>query len=163
MAELRTTPSRASPPAGEVLAGANLPAGTGWWRGGLRPQGRCPPAQPHRVLRKVRLPGLGLHHRECRAAAVQLQRAARGLPGLRRAGREAAVRRAAGGAQRSAQPQAGRGRALGQVEPAAPLLHAGAGEPGQAYRLRARHAVEGAAGRGAAGDPARHRGQGGRR
>src|SRR3546814_2513564 len=49
--------------------------------------------QPHRVQRKVRLPGFGLHHRGDRATAVQLQRAAGGLRHVRRAGREVAVRR----------------------------------------------------------------------
>ncbi len=67
---------------------------------GRQPEGRRPAAQPHRVLREVRLPGQRLHDRGDRAAAVQLQRAAGRLPGVRRAGREAAVRSAAGGAER---------------------------------------------------------------
>ena len=48
----------------------------------------------------LRLPGLGLHHRGDRAAAVLLQRAAGRLPGLRRAGREDVLRSGAGGAGR---------------------------------------------------------------
>jgi excinuclease UvrABC ATPase subunit len=38
--------------------------------------------------------------------------------------------------------QAGRGRALGQVQSAQPLLHAGAGQPRQGLRLQAGNAVE---------------------
>jgi excinuclease ABC subunit A len=58
------------------------------------PERRRPAAQPHRLFRKIRLPGLRLHHRGNRAAPVQLQRAAGGLPGLRRPGREALFRSA---------------------------------------------------------------------
>ena len=52
-------------------------------------------APPGRIslLREIRLPGLRLHHRRDRAAAVQLQRAAGRLPRLRRPRREAGVRR----------------------------------------------------------------------
>ena len=49
-------------------------------------------ARPHHLLRKIRLPGLGLHHRRDRAAAVLLQRPARRLPGVRRPRRKTALR-----------------------------------------------------------------------
>jgi excinuclease ABC subunit A len=58
-----------------------------------------------------------------------LQRPARRLPGLRRPRREAAVRRGARRPQPRAQHQEGRDRPLGQVQPAQPLLHAGARQP----------------------------------
>jgi len=51
------------------------------------------PRQPHRLLRKIRLPGQWLHDPRDRAAAVLVQRAAGRLPGVRRAGREADLRR----------------------------------------------------------------------
>ena len=84
------------------------------------------PRGPHHLLREIRLPGLRLHHRRDRAAAVLLQRAAGRLPRLRRARREAGVRRRPGRPQRHAFDQEGRGRPMGKVQPAQPLLHAGA-------------------------------------
>ena len=84
---------------------------SGRWRGagargrgrsGRRDEGRRHSRQPHRLLREIRLPGQRLHHRGDRAAAVLLQRPARRLPDLRRAGREAAVRPAAGRPERGA-------------------------------------------------------------
>ncbi len=50
-----------------------------------RREGRERRAAPHRLLGKVRLPGLRLHHPRDRAAAVLLQQPVRRLPGLRRA------------------------------------------------------------------------------
>jgi hypothetical protein len=49
----------------------------------------------HHLFREIRLPGQRLHHCRDRAAAVQLQRALRRLPGLRRAGGGAVLRRTA--------------------------------------------------------------------
>ena len=49
--------------------------------------------RPDRLFREIRLPGLGLHHRRDRAAAVLVQRPAGRLPGVRRPRRKAAVRR----------------------------------------------------------------------
>ena len=92
-------------------------------RTGGSDEGRRHPRQPHRLLRKIRLPGLRLHHRRDRAAAVLVQRPAGRLPGLRRPRREAAVRSAGPRRpQRRAQHQEGRGRALGQVQPAVALI-----------------------------------------
>ncbi len=78
-------------------------------------------ARPHHLFREIRLPGLRLHHRRDRAAPVLLQRALRRLPGLRRAGGGAVLRRTPGRARPGPDPDAGRHRALGQVEIA--LLH----------------------------------------
>ena len=99
------------------------------------------PAGPHRLLREIRLPGLRLHHRRDRAAPVLVQRPAGRLPGLRRARREAAVRCRAGRPQRGAVDQEGRDRAVGAVQPAQPLLHAGARQPRRRIRVQPRHAV----------------------
>ena len=66
--------------------------------------------------REVRLPGLGLLDLRDRAAAVLVQRALRRLPGLRRAGGRAVLRRAADRAGREPQPDAGRARALGEAK-----------------------------------------------
>ncbi len=85
-------------------------------------------APPGRIIfsEKFACPVSRLHHRRDRAAPVQLQRAAGRLPGLRRPRREAGVRRGPRRPQPRAVDQQGRGRALGQVQPAQPLLHAGA-------------------------------------
>ena len=103
-------------------------------RGGGRAQGprRQRPRRPHHLLREIRLPGLRLHHRRDRAAPVLLQRAAGRLPGLRRARREAALRSRPDRPQRGALDQEGRGRPLGALQPAQPLLHAGARQPRRA-------------------------------
>ena len=106
-------------------------------------------ARPHPLLRKIRLPRHRLHHRRDRAAPVLLQRAAGRLPGLRRPRREAAVRRGPRRPQPRALDQEGRGRALGQVQPALALLHAGARAARPRLRLRPRNAV-GRASRGGA-------------
>ena len=65
----------------------------------------------------LRLPGLGLHHRGDRAAAVLLQRAAGRLPGLRRPGREDVLRSRDGGAGR---PPVARPRARSRRGPIRP-------------------------------------------
>src|SRR3546814_16227524 len=58
--------------------------------------------------------------------------------------------------------EAGSGGAMGEVQPAIALLHAGAGEPGEAFRLQAGNAMEGAGGGASRCDPQRHQGQAGR-
>ncbi len=98
-------------------------------------------ARPHPLLREVRLPGQRLHHRRDRAAPVQLQRAAGRLPRLRRPRRETGVRRGPRRPQPRAVDQEGRGRALGQVQPALALLHAGAELARPRLRLRPRNAL----------------------
>ena len=98
--------------------------------------------RPHRLFREVRLPRQRLHHRRDRAAAVQLQRSAGRLPRLRRPRREAGVRRGPRRPQPRSVDQEGRGRALGQVQPALALLHAGAELARPRLRLRPRNAVE---------------------
>ncbi len=134
------------------------PRGRG--RSRRRDEGRGAAGQPHRVQREVRLPGLRLHHRGGRAAAILVQRTAGRVPGVRRAGRKAAVRSAAGRAERAPDAEAGRGRAVGEIQPAVALLHAGAVQPREGIRLRPHHPV-GRAGRGEPGrHPVRHQGQG---
>ncbi len=87
------------------------------------------PRQPHRFQREICLPGQWLHHRGDRATPVLLQRAAGGLRDVRRNWRKAALRRTARHPQRSAHAQTGRGRAVGEIQPAFALLHAGAHQP----------------------------------
>ena len=116
------------------------------------------PRRPDRLLREIRLPGLRLHHRRDRAAAVPLQRPAGRLPRLRRPRREAALRSRAGRPQRGALDQEGRGRPLGQVQPAQPLLHAGARQPRPRVRLQPGDAVERPARGGPRHHPLRHQG-----
>ena len=60
------------------------------------------------LLRKIRLPGFGLHHFRDRAAAVLVQQSVRRLPGVRRARRRAEDRR------RSRDPRQGRDAAQGR-------------------------------------------------
>ncbi len=78
-------------------------------------EGETPP-EPERITfsREVRLPGLRLHHRRDRAAAVLVQRAVRRLPVLRRARGGAVLRREADGAGRGADALQRRHRALAQ-------------------------------------------------
>ena len=57
-------------------------------------------ARAHPLLRKIRLPGLRLHHPRDRAAAVLVQQPVRRLPGLRRARQPARHRRQPGRARR---------------------------------------------------------------
>ena len=84
----------------------------------MRLQARLRRPRPNRLLREVRLPRQRLHHRRDRAAALLLQRPAGRLPRLRRPRREAGVRRGPRRPQPRAVDQEGRGRALGQVQPA---------------------------------------------
>ncbi len=60
-------------------------------------------ARADHLFREFRLPGQRLHHPRDRAAPVLVQRALRGLSGLRRAGGRAVLRRAPGGARCRAQ------------------------------------------------------------
>ena len=69
----------------------------------------------HGVLVALRLPGVGVHDRGDRAAAVQLQLAARRLSGVRRAGRGELLRSRAGGAGRAAVAGGRRGHAVGRM------------------------------------------------
>ena len=87
------------------------------------------PARPHRLQREVRLPGQRLHDQRDRTPPVLLQRAAGRLPRLRRPRRKADLRRRPRRPQPRAHDQEGRGRPLGQVQPALALLHAGARQP----------------------------------
>ena len=115
---------------------------------------------PGRILfsREVRLPRQRLHHRRDRAAPVQLQRAAGRLPRLRRPRRKAGVRRGPRRPQPRLVDQEGRGRALGQVQPALALLHAGAELARPRLRLRPRNPLGPAFGGGARRHPPRHQG-----
>jgi excinuclease ABC subunit A len=65
---------------------------------------------------KVRLPGVRLHHRRDRAAAVLVQQPLRRLPGLRRARHQDVFRPRADRAGRPAGSAPGRDRALGQFD-----------------------------------------------
>ena len=65
------------------------------------------------LLREIRLPGVRLHHRRDRAAAVLVQQPVRRLPGLRRARRRAAHRRRPGHPRQGRDPAQGRDRAVG--------------------------------------------------
>ncbi len=100
------------------------------------------------VLGEVRLPGLRLHHRRDRAAAVLLQQPVRRLPGLRRPRHRDVLRPGAGGAGRPAVARGRRHRAVGQQHLA--VLPADAAGAGRALRLRADDAVPRAAGDGPA-------------
>ena len=91
--------------------------GTGWAE---RPEA-------HHLLGEVRLPGLGLHHRGDRAAAVLLQQSLWRLPRLRRARHRAVLRARPRGARRKSEPQSRRHRALGAHLRHLALLPADAG------------------------------------
>ena len=80
------------------------------------------------LLGEVRLPGLGLHHRGDRAAAVLLQQPLRRLPGLRRARHRAVLRARPRGARRKPEPQPRRHRPLGAHVRHLALLPADAGD-----------------------------------
>jgi excinuclease ABC subunit A len=92
--------------------------------------------EPKRLLFSERFacPVSGLHHRGDRAAAVLLQQPARRLPGLRRPGHEAGLRRRPDRAGQGQDALQGRHRPLGQVPLA--LLHPDADGAGRALRLR---------------------------
>jgi len=71
-------------------------------------------------------------------------------PGMRRPRRAAGIRPRTRRSKPCAQPEKGRRRAMGEIEPALALLYAGARKPGQSLWFRPRHAVAGSARRGAA-------------
>ena len=107
-------------------------------------------------------PGVGLHHRGDRAAAVLVQRAGRRLPQVRRSRHRDAVRGGPGGARSDDQPEEGRGLSLGQDRQHLALLRADAGGAGQALQGVDDDAVGEAAQEGAGRHPVRHRRRGGR-
>ena len=72
----------------------------------------CRQRRAHGVFVALRLSGQRLHHRGDRAAAVQLQLAARRLPGVRRPGRGELLRSRTGRARRPGGPGRWRHRAL---------------------------------------------------
>ena len=109
----------------------------------------------HGLLGALRLPGLRLHHRGDRAAAVLLQRAAGRLPGLRWPRRKDVLRSRAGGAGRPAVARRGRDRAVGRF--VGPVLHADAGKHRQALQGQDVDAVARSAEEGARHDPLRQR------
>ena len=121
--------------------------------------GRCRQPRPQRqcrapdLLRKIRLPGLRLHHSGDRAAAVLLQQSVRRLPGMRRARARAAHRRRSGHPRPRRHAEERRHRALGEIVLA--LLHPDAGGAGQTFPLHARHQMEGPAEENAGRDPVR--------
>ena len=88
---------------------------------------RCLPAhaprRPHRLLREIRLPGLRLHHRRDRAAPVlaSTRRRAPARPATASARSCCSTRTSSSPTTRSVD-QEGRGRALGQVQPALALI-----------------------------------------
>ena len=86
----------------------------------------------HRILIALRLSGLRLLDRGDRAAAVQLQLAARCVSGLRWAGRGELLRSRAGGAGRTA--DAGRRRGHAMDRRAEPVLRPDAAKPGAALQ-----------------------------
>src|SRR3546814_17245070 len=100
------------------------------------PTRRSSDLQPPDLLRKILLPRLGLHDRRDRTAAVQLQRAAGRVSRVRRAGRTARIRPRSRRPQPCAQPEKGRGGAVGEIEPALALLYAGARKPRQSLGFR---------------------------
>ena len=118
-------------------------------------------ARAHHLLRPLRLPGLRLHHRRGRAAAVLVQRAGRRLPQVRRPRQRDALRGRAGGAGPGAQPEGRRRLSLVQDRQPLGLLRAGAGGAGQALQGVDGDAVGQAAQEGAGRHPLRHRGRAG--
>ena len=104
------------------------------------------------LLEQVRLPALRLLAARARAAPVLVQLAGRRLPDLRRPRRHDGVRRRARRRLPVAEPGERRGQGLG---PAQQLHLLAARERRRPLRLRPRHAVRGAAGRGARGAVAR--------
>ena len=108
-----------------------------------------------RVLGKVRLPGVRLHHSGDRAAAVLVQQSVRRLPEMRRPRRRAAHRRRPRHPRQGAHLAQGRHRAVGEIEFA--VLRADAAGARQALQVHARHQVEGPAEEDPGGDPLRLR------
>ena len=113
----------------------------------------------HRVFREIRLPGVRLHHRGDRAAALFVQQRRKGPARPATVWGAAGVRYRAGRPQWRAAPEEGRGRALGQVQPAFALLPAG---PGQAspihFEFDARYAWQSWPSIISDADPLRHAG-----
>ena len=85
------------------------------------------PAQPHRLLREIRLPGLAASPspRSSRGCSRSTPRRAPARPATASA-RSCCSTRTSSSPTTTLSHQEGRGRALGQVQPAQPLLHAGA-------------------------------------
>ncbi len=127
-------------------------------RRGRRQQGQQAAQRDRRaagVLRKIRLPGVRLHHSGDRAAAVLVQQSVRRLPEMRRARRRAAHRRRPRHPRQGAHAARRRHRAVGEIVVA--VLRADADRARQALPLHARDQVEGPAEEDAGGDPARLR------
>ncbi len=116
--------------------------------------------EQHAALGQVRLPGLGLHDRGDRAAAVLVQQPARRLPGLRRPRPPALHGPGPRGARPREEPLRRRDRALVAVD--LDLLSADARRHRQAFPREPAHAVGGAARGDAEADP-RGLGRGGGR
>ena len=116
--------------------------------------GRGRRAGADHVLRELRLSGLGLHHPRDRAAPVLVQRALRGLSGLRRAGGRAVLRRTAGRAG-SVTLKLNDGALAPWAKGKSPYFLQTIEAHGQALRVRPRTPVEGPAREGAAGVPLR--------
>ena len=100
----RGRPHRRAARAGDAAGGFHRDRPQPRRRAALRREGRDRQdrGRARHLLRPLRLPGLGLHHRRDRAAALLLQQSLRRLPGLRRAGHDAVLRSRAGGARRDA-------------------------------------------------------------
>ena len=112
-------------------------------------------ARAHRLLAAIRLPGVRLHHRRDRAAAVLLQQSVRRLPEMRRA-----RRRTAYSIRTLIVPDDSLSLAKGAIAPWArtqylALLHADAPSPCRALRILDRTRLERAAEKGPGRDPVR--------
>ena len=106
------------------------------------------------LLGAIRLPGLGLHHRRDRAAAVLLQQPARRLPDLRRARHQAVLRSGAGGAGRAAVACARARSRRGPIR-RSQYYSQTLDSLAQHYKVSTDDAVEGPAGEGAQRHPVR--------
>ena len=91
-------------------------------------------AAPHPVLLQIRLPGLRLHHRGDRAAAVLVQQSLRRLPGLRRPRHRAQGRCRAGRSRPRLTLR--RGAVAPWAKSTSPYYHADAGGAGRHYKFR---------------------------
>ena len=119
-------------------------------------------ARARHLLGALRLPGVGLHHRRDRAAAVLVQRAGRRLPQVRRPRHGAAVRSRARRSRRLAVAQGRRGLSVVEDGRHLALLRADAGSARQALQGLDVDAVGEAAEARAARDPLRLGRRGGR-
>ena len=122
-------------------------------RGRIRRSAEGEAAAAHPVLGEIRLPGLRLHHRRDRAAAVLVQQPASAPARPATAWAQADLRRRPGRPRQGQDPAQGRRRALGQG--ALALLHPDPAGAGRHYRLPLDDALVGTAGGGAGGDPVR--------